>query len=339
MKLGKKPFQADKRDLLFKNYKVAAALPARPKSFGHQALISDWGMLGNDAVGDCVVAGGCHETMLWTAEGGKPAAFTEDNALSDYGAITGYDPQDPSSDQGTVIRTALLYRKKDGLIDSYNNRHKIGAFLQLDQTDIDEILEAIYLFSAIAVGLQMPKSALEQFEAGEPWTIVNDSPLAGGHYVCCVGYDQDYLYCVTWGKIQRLDFSFFQKYCDEAWAILSPEFLNGQGLSPEGFDLAQLQADLNAITNSPIPDPLIYHTANQKGLWCLQIGGNFSYKPKALQLINRLNEQGIEAYLGTKSVPYKVVCGQSKDLSEIRKVQQKVKGLGYKNLIVYNSKV
>jgi hypothetical protein len=44
---------------------------------------------------------------------------------------------------------------------------------------------------------------------------------------------------------------FFVKYCTEAWAKLSLEFINGKGVSPEGFNLTQLQADLAAITSVP----------------------------------------------------------------------------------------
>ena len=264
MKLGKKPFIEDKRDLIFKNYTIATVLPSRPKVFGHQSLISNWGMLGNDTVGDCVVAGSCHETMLWTAEGGNPAAFTDANAISDYSAITGYNPNDPNTDQGTVVREALLYRKKTGIIDSKYLRHKTGAFLQLDQNNIDEILEAIYLFNAIGIGILFPQSAMTQFNSGQPWTVVKGSRIEGGHYVSCIGYDSDYIYCVTWGKIQKMDYNFFATYCDEAWAILSQEFLNGQGVSPEGFNLAQLQADLNAITNSPIPNPTLVLPKHKK---------------------------------------------------------------------------
>ena len=44
---------------------------------------------------------------------------------------------------------------------------------------------------------------------------------------------------MTWG--------FWAAYCDEAYAILSPDFLkqkNGQTVAPSGFNLAQLQEDL-----------------------------------------------------------------------------------------------
>jgi len=258
MKLGKKPFIGDKRDLVFKNYTIATVLPTRPKIFGHYNLISNWGVLGNDSVGDCTCAGADHETMLWTLEGGKPAAFTSQNTISDYSAITGYTPSDPNTDQGALVRDVLLYRQKTGMIDADSKRHKIGAFLVLDQKDVDEVLEATYLFNAVGIGILFPQSAMEQFYANQPWTVVKGSRIKGGHYVPIFGYDLNYIYCVTWGKIQKMDYNFFKTYCDEAWAILSQEFLNGQGLSPEGFNLDQLQADLNAITDSPIPEPMVF---------------------------------------------------------------------------------
>jgi len=112
----------------------------------------------------------------------------------------------------------------------------------------------LYLFSAVGIGTNFPSSAMDQFNQGEPWTVVNDSEIEGGHHVPIVGYAQ-YLYCVTWGQIQKMDIEFFKIYCEETWAILSTEFLNSQGLSPEGFNLAQLQADLAAVTNTPALSP------------------------------------------------------------------------------------
>lgn len=255
VKLGKKPFVQDQRDFLYKNYIDKTVLPPFPAIYGHQDLIKDWSMLGNDKVGNCVIAGGDHETMLWTKEGSTQAVFTAENAISDYSAITGYDPQDPSTDRGTEPRAAYTYRRKTGLIDANGSRHKIGAFMALDQTDLNEVFAAIYLFSAVGIGIQFPASAMEQFNAGNPWTVVYGSRVEGGHYVPVIGYDETYLYCVTWGKIQKMTKAFFKKYCDEAWAILSEELLNEKGLSPEGFNLTQLQADLAAITDTPIPSP------------------------------------------------------------------------------------
>jgi hypothetical protein len=40
---------------------------------------------------------------------------------------------------------------------------------------------------------------------------------------------------------------FCEHYIDEAWAIVNPDFLDVNGKSPAGFDMAQLTADLAAL--------------------------------------------------------------------------------------------
>lgn len=247
LKMGRKPFKQDHRDLLYKTYRTAQ-LPQVPPVFGHYDIVGNWGMLANDTVGDCTCAGADHEVMLWTAEGfGRAAKFNDHSTISDYSAITGYNPKYPKSDQGAEVRQVLLYRKKTGMVDARGKRHKIIAFLNVDHTDLNEVLESMYLFSAVGLGIALPQSAMDQFSAGEPWTLVEGSPILGGHYVPGFGYDGSYIYCVSWGKIQKMDISFFRAYCEEAWVMLSKEFLNSKGLSPEGFNLTQLQSDLAAI--------------------------------------------------------------------------------------------
>ena len=76
MKLGKKEFKEDERDFKLAKYVDKTVLPTPPDNFNHDTLIKIWGMLANDTVGDCVIAGADHETMVWTEEGsGKPANF------------------------------------------------------------------------------------------------------------------------------------------------------------------------------------------------------------------------------------------------------------------------
>ena len=86
------------------------------------------------------------------------------------------------------------------------------------------------------------------------WTGSLDGPDApgswGGHAVNVVAYDDAGLTVVTWGALQRLTWAFWQRYCDEAWAIISPDFLAG-GRSPQGFDLPALEHDLALIMGKP----------------------------------------------------------------------------------------
>jgi hypothetical protein len=256
-KLGKKPATYDKRDLQFAHYRTAAALPPHPKQFGHEKLVgaNAWQMLGNGpdntvspgfkGAGDCVFAGGDHESMLWTLEGGTAATFTGANAIADYSAVTGYKPSNPKSDQGTDVRVALKYRQNTGLVDTKGKRHRIGAYLALEPGNVDHLVEALYLFGVVGIGIQFPASAMDQFDAGKPWSVVAGAQIDGGHYVPLVAKRANFD-CVTWGRLQQMTAQFYTKYCDEAWAILSPEMLNS-GKSPEGFDLAQLQNDLAAL--------------------------------------------------------------------------------------------
>jgi hypothetical protein len=37
-------------------------------------------------------------------------------------------------------------------------------------------------------------------------------------------------------------------YCDEAYAIISQDFLDGNNKAPNGFDLESLTKDLQAVT-------------------------------------------------------------------------------------------
>jgi hypothetical protein len=253
LKLGKQPATADPRDLMFAKYVVAALPPAIPTEFGHETLFPEkgWGMLGNDQWGDCAWAGPAHETMLLSREGGNPASFTVEDVLSDYAAGTGFDPnagpsgQNPT-DQGSNVRKVLGYRRAKGLVDANGARHKIGAFVKLKPGNLAHILQALYLFQVVGIGLRFPESAMEQFNRGEPWDVVPGAPEPqDGHYVCCVGKRAN-INVVTWGALQQMTVAFFEKYCDEAWAYISTEDLQN-GKSPDGFNLAQLQQDLKVV--------------------------------------------------------------------------------------------
>ena len=246
-KLGKLPARPGAISFKFSKYFKVAALPTPPAVFGHQALVSAYGVLGNDQYGDCVLAGGAHETMLWDNEGGASVQFTDASVLSDYSALTGFNPADPATDQGTDMQAAASYRRTTGLIDANNVRHRVDAYVAPETGNLDELLAATYLFGAVGFGFQFPASAMTQFNAGQPWSVVPGSPIEGGHYTPIVGRRANgNLVCITWGEIQEMEPSFAQSLNDESVAYLSLESLKNN-VSPENFDLATLQADLNAL--------------------------------------------------------------------------------------------
>jgi hypothetical protein len=253
LKLGKAKPTEDNRDLRFASYKTTPTLPDVPQTWGYDNIYprNGWAMLGNDEYGDCVWAGAAHEHMLMNVVAGHPVTFTAAGVLSDYSACTGFVASDPSSDQGTNVRDALNYRRKTGIIDAKKTRHKIGAYLALDvdqikRGDFTEVAEAVYLFGQVGLGIEFPQSAMDEFNAGQMWRDVKGSQIEGGHYVPVVA-KRHHIEIVSWARVVPCSQPFLEHYVDEAWAIVSSDFLQQSGKTVAGFDLATLNADLGAL--------------------------------------------------------------------------------------------
>jgi hypothetical protein len=123
-----------------------------------------------------------------------------------------------------------------------------GEYLALAPGNPDQLALAIYLFGAIGIGIKFPNTAMDQFNAGKPWDVANNAKIEGGHYILGVGRDaKGNFVVVTWGKIQLMTPRFYKKYCDEVVAYVSDEALLAGGKTLDGFNLAELQADLNAL--------------------------------------------------------------------------------------------
>lgn len=222
-------------------------LPQRPSAFGYENLIQTWGMLANDRLGCCVQSGIAHQIMLWTAMGGKSIArFTDKEIERHYSDVTGYQPNNPSSDNGTMPATEYKYLKNYGITDADGIVHKIEKHIALEPRDMEDLLNATYLFGSACIGIQVPENAIDQFKQGKPWSVVAGTTTEGGHYICGVAYRSS-VYVVTWGRVQKMTPKFYEKYCSESACILTPEMFNGNGYTPEGFHIDELRRDLSLL--------------------------------------------------------------------------------------------
>jgi hypothetical protein len=250
LRLGKKPAAPRPTDFKFAEFAGAIKLPTVPSRFGHGTAYANWEMLGNDRYGDCVWAGAAHEHMLFNkVVSGHDVPFDDDAVLADYAAATGFDRNDPSTDNGTDVHQALDYRRKIGIADTNGTRHKIGAYVSLDPKDWQHLEQATYIFGAVGIGFEFPESALDQFNAGEPWDYVAGSPVKGGHYVPTVGslHAKDQASAITWAKRQVFTVAFYERYNDESWVYITPEELRSDGTGLHGFDMERLKSYLAAL--------------------------------------------------------------------------------------------
>ncbi len=248
MKFGKKPAAAAiAAGPLFGSF-VDSSNPPPPLLIGRVGLVPDWGMLGNDETSDCVWASACHRVMQWHATAGTDVPhFTDFDAVSDYAAETGYNPTDPASDQGTSMIAAVAYQKATGIRDSVNVRHKVEGSLFLRPGDISELAAALYWFGALDIGLQLPPSAMDQFNDAQPWSVSGGAGV-DGHCVTVIARNSaDNFVIVTWGRVHAMTPQFVQSYMDEGFAYYSEDMLRSDTLSPRGIDKAGLLATLGKL--------------------------------------------------------------------------------------------
>jgi hypothetical protein len=232
---------------------LSATQPTPPARVDYFSGVDAWGMLGNDQYGDCVEAGICHIVEQDSDYAtGTEQVLGDADALGLYAAITGFNPDDPNTDQGTYTQDAYMFWRKVGAAG-----HQIAAYASVTLDDWTMIGNAVNQFGQVGIGFNFPASAMDQFNAGQPWTVVNGSPIDGGHYVVLVGYDADWLYVVTWGQVQKMARAFWAKYVDEAWVSITQDTVTAQGANAYGgiLDLAALGAAFAALTGQPNPFP------------------------------------------------------------------------------------
>lgn len=266
---GKLPATYDHRDLKYADVRGTINLPPVPAPHGGYGNdFAAWGMAGNGPVdlndtslpfawssaaegaGDCTIAGPAHETMEADHNAGRAVAtFNAKACIDAYITLTGqangaaYDPVTGAGDTGLNVRDVLNYRQKTGLVDDSGNAHKIGVYVSVEPGDQQAIWEALWLFETVGIGIQFPESAMDQFNAGETWSVVPGAQLDGGHYVPIVGHPTSNVWTVvTWGKRQTMTPQFLAKFADECYAYISSERYSAvTGKTLEGYKDADLE--------------------------------------------------------------------------------------------------
>ena len=201
------------------------------------AVRHPWGMMLNDRLGCCTAADTGHALMLRTANAGSIIIPSDDDILHAYIATSGYDPNYPSTDQGAVESEVCEHNLSAGFLG-----HK--SVMTAPIFTADQIKWAVCLSGSVRLGVNLPASSDSQFSAGEPWTVVPNSLIEGGHDMLAVRYDPQYLYVITWGEVARLTWDWVHAYLDEAHVELFPDWIRAQGTAPSGLDMQKLEEDL-----------------------------------------------------------------------------------------------
>jgi len=225
----------------FSNYGKASSIAFPPVLAWERPI--DWSMLGNDAVGNCVIAKTLHQIMGWFADAhaGSPVTFTAQQAIDLYSAVTGYNPNDPTTDQGTDPLAMLQYWQTTGVYG-----HKIEGGVSLDISNLDALKAAVYIFGSIEFDINVPAYVMN-VPAGGSWSNTGgDQSILGGHSIAAVGYGRQGFRIVSWGTTYTADFNFWSQFLIGATAAVSEDWIKKSGRSPSGVDMNGLLADLKA---------------------------------------------------------------------------------------------
>jgi hypothetical protein len=257
VKLGRNtPYtEEEKFRLNLAKYLDFSALPAPPVVVDRASKVTSWPMYGNDTIGDCTCATVGHQIQALTTYASTEETVPESSVIELYSSVSGYDPVTGANDNGAVIQDVINYWRKHGV---ENDPGKVLAFAQLKQLDsITTVRQVLEIFGTVYIGLDVPQSAMDQFRAGEPWTVVNESPVEGGHAVPVQYIDgsANPVGVITWAKLQVMSWEFWTTYVEEAWVVITQDWLEKNGSTIEGFSLTALGADFAAITGEPNPFP------------------------------------------------------------------------------------
>jgi hypothetical protein len=247
LRLGKERPVFDSRTLQLGRY-LTAALEPPPAAVDYGTAVPNWPMYFNDQYGDCTCAAAAHMVQNWTANGKGEVTPDPQAVLRFYEHFTS-----PGPENGCSMLAVLKYWRSKGL-----GGDTIAAFTSVELTNQVQASDAVNLFGGLYIGVALPDFAVQGDVLTVPWAVPPSGPVGpaapnpqNGHCIPAVGYDARNLYVVTWGTMKSMSWPFYCAYADEAYAVLSQDFLDGKGQTPTGLDLAQLNADLTTLESVP----------------------------------------------------------------------------------------
>jgi len=182
----------------------------------------------------------------WTAFANTEVTIAQSSVIQAYSAVSGYDPETGANDNGAQMQDVCAYWKQTGV-----GGHKIAGYAAFgDPTDLTLMRQVLNTFGTVYLGINCPYSALDQFDAGQPWSYVSGSPIDGGHAIPLqqvVTAQIGIYHVVTWGRLQRATISFMEHYVEEAWCVVSQDWIDANGTTIEGLDLTRLLSDMQYV--------------------------------------------------------------------------------------------
>jgi hypothetical protein len=223
---------------------VKALPPPPPGPLGRAQFISAGLMWLNDRLGDCTAAAKANIVTLWAAANGVTLHIADGDVLAFYEGSCGYNPADPSTDQGGNMDAVGDYFIATGLAG-----HKARAKVIVDPRDHDHVKHAINRYGACDMGVSLPLTAQTQ----AVWDLdVSQGAKAevgswGGHDLVAIDYSATGPIYRTWAEDIQATWLWHDAYQDEGIAYLGDDWAPPGGTAPCGISSDELAAELELV--------------------------------------------------------------------------------------------
>jgi hypothetical protein len=236
------------------------------------SVISD--IEGNAAVGDCVLAEEAHFIGVVTGNANSLYAYTTAQTLAAYSAITGYDPNNPASDQGTDPVMCLNYFTRN----AYADGSILAGYALVDNTNVEEVKFAINGLGNLKMWVGLPNAWVNPMPSrnGFVWDVNPANPSQGHCFgspgyrevqvtrkgVRVVGANDAGIQVMTWGLIGTVTWAaltsgLFSPNGGGGLAVrVTTDWIDKKsGLAPSGFAYGDIITDFNTMFGQAIPIP------------------------------------------------------------------------------------
>ena len=242
VKLGKLAARHDARTSSLLATYLTSQLPAPPPALDYsQRRFAAWPMYLNDKVGDCTCAAAGHMIEVWTSLAQKATVAVPDAAIP-QGVRSGERLQSEERHERQRRRRA---RRAEVLASlgvrlAQDQRLRRGRAGQPSPHPASARPVRWCLHRGSAPDLRAGSVGLDGAR-GRPDTGPGAPGSWGGHAVNVVAYDTQGLTVITWGAPLRMTWTFWNTYCDEAYALLSKDFVSkATKKAPVGFLFSEL---------------------------------------------------------------------------------------------------
>jgi hypothetical protein len=260
-KFGRLPFDPERPRLVFEKYLdprtplSAAGLPpvSLYENVDRASKVSSWPMYCNDQVGCCTISALGHMYGAWATYSGRDEAlFADSEITSVYSRNSGYVPGNPATDTGCNMASVLADQVANGMEDNAGELHKVLGYAAFgNPADEDLLGQALDVFGSVYVGFNVQQENMTEFGTGV-WTWTPGAPFIGGHCVPLqrrlpAGSRHGILQYVTWGELQLADFGFQAHLVEEAWVVVTQDWVQANGVTVAGMNVVQLLADMQGV--------------------------------------------------------------------------------------------